>query len=332
MINEAMLKAWALEAGFKDCALCDPYVFEAERAMVEAQPKLKERGQLRFDPLADAPQTKSLAVLLWPYDQADYPNDGSVFVDSYYSASNRAYHAARALEKRLTDAGIFAKANVSYPAKSAAIRAGLGFVARNGLLFTEAYGTRVVIILMATGVACESSMHECTAKDCIACGRCYRACPSGALTKEGMTYPERCLRNYMMEGVVVPPALRNQMGMRLIGCDMCQRVCPMQPVSDRKSQESFTLEEFMTEDASAFSLAVTRLGEEIGRNAARPQRVRAQAALLAGNAGSEAFLPVLNQWTESEFEAVKEHALWAIQRIRAAKNLNDGLDLNDKTI
>lgn len=331
-MNEAKLKAWALEAGFADCALCSPQGFEKERAMVAAQPKLKERGQLRFNPLEDEPQTKSIAVLLWPYEQANRPEDGNVFVDSYYSASNKAYHAARELEKKLNSAGSFAKANVSYPAKGAAVRAGLGYIARNGLLFTERYGTRVVIILMATDILCAEHETEKPSKDCSACGRCYRACPSGALTEEGMTRPERCLRNYMMEGVLVPQPLRNKMGMSMIGCDMCQRVCPMQPVRNDESQKAFTLEEFISGDDSAFSLAVARLGAEIGRNAARPQRVRAQAALLAGNAKSSAFLPVLEKWAESEFEAVREHALWAIQEINAAKNLDARLDLGDKTI
>ena len=58
-----------------------------------------------------------------------------------------------------------------------------------------------------------------------------------------------------------------------------------------------------------------RLAEEIGRNAARPQRVRAQAALLAGNRRRVSDLPVLRAWAGSTFDAVAEHAAWAIRRI-----------------
>lgn len=317
--DETTLKRWAIEAGFADCALCRTDSFERERIQVVGQPALKERAQLRFDPMADHPEGCSLAVLLWAYSPAETADDGYVFVDSYYDASNAAYHAARGLEKRLNDAGCYAKANVSYPAKAAAVRAGLGVIGKNGLLITPQYGTRVVIILMAVGIesARQDETHDAVL-DCIGCGRCQQACPSGAIDENGMSHPERCLRNFMMEGVKVPQELRERMGMRMIGCDVCQRVCPMQPDVNKHIEQTMTLDSFMTDDPAAFSAAVSALAARIGRNAARPQRVRAQAALLAGNSENPAYLPVLKAWSVSDFDAVREHSKWAIERIEAA--------------
>ena len=317
-INENTLRIWAKEAGFSECALCGTEPFEEERLLTENQPLLKERSQLRFDLEMDLECVNSLAVLLWAYRPAQLPADGCIFVDSYYDASNAAYHAARTLEKRLLDAGCYAKANVSYPAKSAAVRAGLGFIGKNNLLITPDYGTRVVIILMATGIipAVQDTKRELRA-ECIMCGRCIKACPSGALSEEGMVHPERCLRNYMMEGIVVPEQYRPMMRTTMIGCDICQRVCPMQPENGSENSDSLLLEDFVTGDASAFSEAVSRLALRIGKNAARPQRIRAQAAILAGNSGNPAYLPVLDAWSQSDFEAVCEHARWASEQIRA---------------
>jgi len=240
-----------------------------------------------------------------------------LFIDSYYSASNAAYHAARKLEERILTAGHFAKANVSYPAKAAAVRAGLGWIGKNDLFYTKPFGTRVVIILMLTDIAPDepSRIQEEGATACLKCGKCVRACPSGALDENGMSHPERCMRNFMMEGVAVPAHLREKMGMRLIGCDVCQRVCPMQPKREEAAAIPLSLEQLVTVDPQAFSHAVSVLGEEIGRNAARPQRVRAQAALLAGNSGNPAYLPVLYQWAQMPFDAVREHAEWAIERL-----------------
>ena len=319
MMDEQTLRAWAKGLGFAKAALCPAAAFDRARQLVSQQAPLAERRQLRFEPKADDARTKSLAVLLWPYAPSQLTQGEMLFVDSYYPASNLAYHAAKRLEERLTAAGCYARANVSYPAKEAAVRAGLGQIGRNSLLITPEFGTRVVIILMATDIACDPVEKESCGEEmgCLGCGRCAAACPSGAMDEQGLTHPERCLRNFMMEGNVTPEPLRKKMGMRLLGCDICQRVCPMQPNSEQTMPIQIRLDELVTADAAA-SETISRLGALIGRNAARPQRVRAQAALLAGNSGNAAYLPVLREWAQSPFEAVRTHALWAMEQIKLA--------------
>lgn len=319
-VDKDVLSSWAQELGFAEFALCPIRDFAGERQQVSRQEPLAERRQLRFDPGEDEPEAKSMAVMLWPYEPAGDGSQEALFVDSYYFASNAAYHAARELEARCLNAGCFAKANVSYPAKASAVRAGLGFIGKNDLLFTKCFGTRVVIILMLTGIdaVSEAQVDAQSLKTCLNCGLCVKACPSGALDHHGMSHPERCMRNFMMEGVVVPEHLRSRMGMRLLGCDICQRVCPMQPKRPSQRGKAFPLADFMTTDDQVFAKSVSLLAQEIGRNTARPQRVRAQAALLAGNSGNAAYLPVLMHWANSPFDAVSTHAKWAIERIEMA--------------
>ena len=317
-MDKQTVVAWAEELGFKQAAFCRADAFEQAYQTVCKQEPLAERRQLRFDPQNDDPRIKSLAVLLWPYAQAEMTGGEALFVDSYYPASNAAYHAAKHLEKRLNDAGCFARANVSYPAKEAAVRAGLGIIGRHSLLITPQYGTRVVIILMATDIEADASgcSSDQPIGECLGCGRCAAACPTGAIDGRGMTHPERCLRNYMMEGNITPEPVREKIGMRLLGCDICQRVCPMQPVRENTASIGIRLDELVTENPAIFSETVSRLAEGIGRNAARPQRVRAQAALLAGNSGNAAYLPILSEWAQSPFEAVSTHARWAMEQIK----------------
>jgi len=317
MIDERTLARWAKELGFCEAALCSAKEFALTKAIADKQPSIAERRQLKYVPQDDDPKIKSLAVLLWPYLPAALPKEREVFVDSYYHASHTAYHASRMLEAKLQAAGCFAQANVAYPAREAAMRAGMGVIGQNSMLITPLNGSRVVIILMATDIESEQKENDQGRKGCLRCGRCAAVCPSGAIDQQGMTHPERCLRNYMMEGIVVPEAVRSKMGMVLIGCDMCQRVCPMQPRYDEGMQNEavFTLDEFMTDDPQQFKTAVSRLGQMIGQNAARPQRVRAQAALLAGNIKDPAYLPVLKRWSEMPFEAVSEHSKWSMRMI-----------------
>lgn len=319
MLDKESFIRLAKEAGFSEIGFCTPHSFDQARQIVASQEPLAERRQLRFAPQEDFSEVRSIAILLWPYAPAQDEGNGIAFVDSYYQASNAAYHAARELETRLLGAGCFAKANVSYPAKECALRAGMGVIGQNSLLITPDYGSRVVIILMATDIEIAQSQSDYEVQRCLKCGNCAKACPSGAIDENGMSHPERCLRNFMMEGIIIPETLREKIGMRLIGCDICQRVCPLQRIPPQQRTQSYLLRDFITSDPAAFSAAVSRLAEEIGRNSARPQRVRAQAALLAGNAKDPSFLPVLHQWAEMPFDAVKAHALWAIAQIHLAQ-------------
>lgn len=314
------------DRGFAKLGVCGVGEFAGARARVAAQPPLAERRQLRFDPAAECPWATALLVLLWPYAPAALPRGDGVFIDSYYAASNAAYHAARRLEELLHGEGFRAQANVPFPAKEAAVRAGLGVIGRSSLLITPEYGTRVVIILMATDALCAGEDEPAEQASCLSCGRCARACPTGAISADGMTHPEKCLRNFMMEGVVVPEEVRPLMGMKLLGCDACQRACPMQTLPEAPQPVPLSLGELVTVDDAAFSGAVSRLAGQIGKNVARPQRLRAQAALLCGNRGLAENLPVLMRWAQSDAPAVCEHSRWAIARIRA----QSGLDPNGK--
>jgi len=312
----SMAEVWARELGFAKAGLCSTASFTEQKETVNHQPELRERRQLRFKPQNECPWATALLVLLWRYQQAPLAqNDDSLFIDSYYAASNQAYQAARRLEEKLINAGFKAEANVSYPAKAAAVRAGLGVIGHHGLLITPEYGSRVVIILLATDAFEPEKADETYAGECLHCGRCVKTCPTGAIDRFGMTHPERCLRNYMLEGIVVPEDKRALMERKLIGCDLCQRVCPMQRGEEAKEDNVFYLEDFLTMDETAFRQSVLRLGNVIGKNAARPQRVRAQAALLAGNRKREQDLAVLRGWEASDFDAVREHAKWAVKQI-----------------
>ena len=185
-IDEKTFAQLARLAGFGRTGFCSAAAFTAEREAVERGPEIAERRQLRFDPTADDPRTKSIAVMLWPYVPAAQEEDGCVFVDGDYFASNAAYHAARALEAQLTEAGHFAKANVSYPAREAALRAGMGVIGQNGMLITPEYGSRFVIILMATDIV--HTAPDCGEHGgCLHCGRCAKACPAGAIDARGLS-------------------------------------------------------------------------------------------------------------------------------------------------
>ena len=327
-MDYASIVSMAKALGFAQIGVCSARPFITQKETVESQPELRERRQLHFIPQVEIPWASALLILIWPYQQAALPqNPDSIFLDSYYAASNQAYQAAKELEEKINALGCRAQANVSYPAKAAAVRAGLGVIGDNGLLITPDYGTRVVLILMATDTLTTDNKVERLPGECLHCGKCMASCPTGAIDCHGMSHPERCLRNYMMEGLVVPENLRPLMDMKMLGCDLCQRVCPLQKNKDEVQNHDYFLDDFLTSEETVFKKNVLRLGNVIGSNAARPQRVRAQAALLAGNRKREKDLEVLKMWENAQFEAVREHAKWAIKQI---EHHTLGLDQRDE--
>ena len=64
---------------------------------------------------------------------------------------------------------------------------------------------------------------------CTGCDACVRACPTGALTGDGLD-ARRCVSYLTVEHRgAIDPALWAGMGRRVVGCDACQEACPAQP-------------------------------------------------------------------------------------------------------
>lgn len=104
-----------------------------------------------------------------------------------------------------------------------ATRAGLGFIGRNNHLIIPGIGSRVFLaeILWTAGAP---SSEPCE-KTCCGCGKCVRACPSGALGEDGSLDCRRCLSYLTIEHRGELPEDTRLPG-RIYGCDICQDVCP----------------------------------------------------------------------------------------------------------
>lgn len=61
---------------------------------------------------------------------------------------------------------------------------------------------------------------------CLGCGRCVRACPTGALRGDGSVDARRCISYLTIESHDGIPA-DIPTGNTLYGCDVCRRACPL---------------------------------------------------------------------------------------------------------
>ncbi len=121
-----------------------------------------------------------------------------------------------------------------------AVKAGVGFIGRNGLLIVPNQGSYCFIGTILTTVHFEPD-KPCTG-DCGACGACVRKCPAGALCGDGSMDARRCLSYLTIEYRGELPD-DTPLGNRLYGCDTCQAVCP-----HNKGAKPTDIKEFMPSD------------------------------------------------------------------------------------
>lgn len=117
--------------------------------------------------------------------------------------------------------------------------AGLGLVGRHTLLVVPPFGSRVFLASLLSTAAPPSAAPPADGADeamCGACHRCVEACPTGALAA-GSLDARRCLNYWTIEHRTEqdscwPPEIAAVCGNRLLGCDTCQDVCPLNEANE----------------------------------------------------------------------------------------------------
>ena len=113
--------------------------------------------------------------------------------------------------------------------REVAVRAGLGFVGKNGMLIVPGVGSHVVLgeILTDVTLAPSASPFVDGADRCGSCTACLEACPTQAFVAPRVLDSARCLSYLTIEKRgPFAPAEEAALGGRIFGCDDCQDVCP----------------------------------------------------------------------------------------------------------
>ncbi len=263
----------------------------------------------------DAPEgILTLLLLLSPYDSWGEAAPGCVRVSTYYTAAQKAYLKAKEMVHKLNQEKESAWLCNEVRLKPVMSRLCDFTQGRNTLHYHKDYGSR--FHMQVIGLASHLPMDENILRSnkeksdmCGSCKRCINACPANAITDEGF-HRDRCLRQHMLESTPVPEQMRKLMGNRLVGCDICQQVCPYNAglPANEIAGECFRLDDLLRQDEDAMS----RLSVMIGRNMARLSRVLAQACIAAGNSGEAGYLAKLNELCNHKSPTVAEHAKWAV--------------------
>jgi epoxyqueuosine reductase len=247
-----------------------------------------------------------------------------------YSAHYRVYpkclRQVESFAEWLRQMGINAIVTSKLPLKPLAVKAGLGIYRRNSLVYSKASGSFMTLfaVVIDTEIRGDTLFSESgnEASDCAECNICINQCPTGAIMPEGAIDMTKCIRDHMGSGRLVPPKIRKAYGVRLIGCEICQRVCPKNahvlrnlPLPPREELEIFSLPKLLDLNEPSWKVTLESISDVIGNNYARKNRILGDAVIAAGNTKDSNLLKYLNETLKYPHVPVRAHSAWAVGRI-----------------
>ncbi|MGZ3650147.1 MAG: tRNA epoxyqueuosine(34) reductase QueG [Bdellovibrionota bacterium] len=134
-----------------------------------------------------------------------------------------------------------------------ASRAGVGWVGKHSLLINREEGSWLWLGEVIT--AAKLAPDAPAADHCGKCRRCLDACPTGAIVEDLRTVDSRkCLSYWNIEHRgAIPGEFHKPMGDWLLGCDICQEVCPWNAQSERVGREAPPVEYVAADDLLALT-------------------------------------------------------------------------------
>jgi epoxyqueuosine reductase len=278
------------------------------------------------------PAVRSVALVAVPY-YADAVEKRFAQLPRTYGrvaryAAGRDYH--RVLKKRLGKAlagfqgnfRIFSDA-VPLLERAMARSSGDSFIGRNSLLIRRGLGSYFFLAEVLLDVELGTLQHvqrsESPGALCGRCVRCARLCPTKAIVADGVIDARRCISYLTIEREgMLDPWEQEAIGEWVLGCDVCQEVCPF---NSRESRALFD-ELLPAAGAGVFmelpGLLDIRSDAEFaelyaGTPLMRPGRTQLlrNAACVLANRGATEALPRLKELGEEDSDPVIRSAAQA---------------------
>jgi len=289
---------------------------------------LAERREAYNDPSRVLDGVKSVVMMTLDYRTATpkstQPGQGRV---SRYAWGERDYHDvihAKLKKLKVAFAQQIPGASVRGVVDTAPLMerefaqlAGLGWVGKHTLLLNKSQGSWFFLAALLTDVELEYNTHSAT-DHCGTCTACIDVCPTDAFPQPHVLDASRCISYLTIEHKgAIPRDLRAGIGEWLLGCDLCQDVCPWNnraPVSLEASFEPLE-ESNPVQLAELFWLDDEAFRQRFKRTPLwRPKRrgILRNAAIVLGNNPAPAALPALVRGLNDEEPLVRGSAAWAL--------------------
>lgn len=284
-------------------------------------------GRSFFECLADARRTlagaKSIIILgVYAYDEAAvYGNTHrelrgkTARIYSYYPVVRQ---ISESVVGFLEERGYRAVQGQHVPLKFVADKIGLGAYGKNGVFQTQQYGSYVALRDVLTDAELEPDWVERVSTQCDECGRCLKACPTGALYAPYKVNPRLCINPITRREAFIEPEIRAKMQNWIHGCDICQEVCPANKGLEIRSIDPRAGFDSEHHASHRHLDGLERMPELIKLlSAEQPEIIRRNAAIALGNTGKGRIeaLTALREHLGGMSPGLKEYFMWAIGKI-----------------
>ncbi|MGI6140357.1 MAG: epoxyqueuosine reductase [Caldicoprobacterales bacterium] len=266
---------------------------------------------------------KTIIAAAFPYQPKRNSNSpGQGFYSAHYEAYPKGRNAIAELGKLLTEKGYNIAIDPPVSAKQIAYISGLGRFGKNSLIHHHKLGSFLTLHTLLTNAEIRPDEIEIgEISDCGTCRLCIDACPMQAIAENGLVLASRCLRFYMLSPEIIPVEIRERIGNRIIGCDDCQIVCPrnnavIQQTDMAEAQQNiFDIRKLLSDAGKGLKKHMDLIGERIGRNYARSQRILSMAVIVAGNSCDDSYIPLLAETLHHPHPPIRAHSAWAIGKL-----------------
>jgi len=298
----------------------------------------------RLDPREALPGCRSIVVVSLLYGPGEGPTDasrgssalgpvvaryaaGRDYHDVFEERLDRLIEAIRAVSpegtvRRYVDYGPVLE-------RDHAQRAGLGWIGKNTMLIHPKLGSYLMLGEILTDLDVRPD-EPFVADRCGTCERCIVACPTDAILEDRTLDARRCISYLTIElRESIPVELREAIGTRVFGCDICQEVCPWNTDAPTPARSPFGADpgrpvrpdemvvwarELLALDDAAFRATYR------GSVFFRPGRdgLLRNLAIGLGNSRDSAAGAVLEEMARDDSNLVAEHARWGLDRLREA--------------
>jgi epoxyqueuosine reductase len=313
----------------------------------------REAVDRRADPARILPGVRSVVAVAANYHARPLParlgDDPARGVLSSYAWGSD-YHDV--LVSRLRQLGAWVEAEIGEPVtwrayvdtgpvleRELAARAGLGFVGKHTSLIHPGLGSWLFLGELLLTVQLAPLAGGAPGGTCGRCSRCLEACPTSALVQPYVLDARRCISYLTIElKGPIPRPLRPLMGNRILGCDICQEVCPWNRQFARPTAEPAF--QPGPEGMAPHLLDLIALDEEGFRRRFRGSPVRRakrrgllrNVCVALGNWGDPVAVPALARAVQDPEPLIRGHAAWALGRIateEARQELEQALNVEE---